>query len=88
MARYRISAPAYIEGEYYFASNVEPAEVVLPDDVAPSRKWEPLDAAASAALEKLGVKKAVSTAPTPPLNPASATPAPARPRRASDREHL
>jgi hypothetical protein len=88
MARYRILAPVYVEGLYHFAAPTFPVELELGDEVAPSRKWEPLDAGAVKALEKLGVKKHASHKPTPQINAAHATPAPARPPRASDKETL
>ena len=88
MARYRIHTPVYVEGVYHFAGPTYPVELELGDEVAPSRKWEPLDEGAVRALEKLGVKKHVSHKPTPEINAAFATPAPARPKRASDKEHL
>ena len=88
MARYRILSPVYVEGVYHFAAPTYPVELELPDEAAPSRKWEPLNDAAVKALEKLGVKKHVSHKPTPEINPAFATPAPARPPRASDKEKL
>lgn len=88
MARYRLISPAFVEGLYHFAAPTFPTEVTLSDDTAPSRHWEPLDEGAVKALEKLGVKKHASHKPTPEINPAFSTPAPARPLRASDKEKL
>lgn len=63
MAKYMITEPAYVgEGVtavYTPASLRNPATLTLPDNMAPSRRWTPLDKAAKEALSRLGVDRAI-----------------------------
>ena len=53
MAKYQISAPAFVGGKHYQADVRNPQTIELPDDEQPSRDWTPLDEAAISAQEKL-----------------------------------
>ena len=64
MAHYLITEPCYVEGVYRFADPRFPLELTVADDTPPSRRWKPLDAAATKALETLTGKKAHAV-PTP-----------------------
>jgi hypothetical protein len=59
MARYMIFTPAIVEGRYIEASMGNPVEIEVANALEPSRKWEPLDKEAVAALAKLDVKKGI-----------------------------
>lgn len=61
MAKYLITEPAVVGTQYFDASAQSPSVIELPDDVDPSQLWEPVDAAAVAALKRLGVKRKVTT---------------------------
>ena len=63
MAKYLISSPAVVDGQFIQASPSGPVVAVFPDSLEPSRTWEPLDKAAVAALKKLGVKKTLAAEP-------------------------
>lgn len=71
MAKYLATQSGYINGQYFEGSVARPVIVEFPDDVAPSRTFEPLDAAAQAALKKLDVDKKLNTewAEVPPPPP-------------------
>lgn len=75
MAKYVIYAPCSLnvgkthDGKVisaYFYAGPEGRTIELPNDVEPSRKWDPLDKAAQAALLKLGVKRDIVRQPEEP----------------------
>jgi hypothetical protein len=63
MARYLLKMPAFIDGDYIAAHPEFPTEKTFPDDMPPSRTWIPLDAAAVAALKRIGVEAKIGEAP-------------------------
>jgi hypothetical protein len=84
MATYQIHQNAYINGTFYEADVNNLKVITLADDVEPSTKWKPIDAAAKAALEALDQKKleAAKEAQALALNPVKVVPAlPKLPKR-------
>jgi hypothetical protein len=63
--KFILTAPAFVDGKYVPASVRDPVVHELPDTIGTehiSRHWKPACKKAKAALEKLGVKAAVTTA--------------------------
>ena len=60
MARYLITAAAFIAGVYYPADVTSPQEITISDTEEPSRKWTPLDDGAKAAQAALFAKDAAN----------------------------
>ena len=63
MAKYLIFAPANVGNQFFDASASAPQTITLPDDVDPSRKWQPLDTGAKKALARLQVNAPIVKAP-------------------------
>lgn len=49
MAFFRLDRPAWVHGTYYAASAQTPIVIEVPDELKPSRTWEPCDGPATAA---------------------------------------
>ena len=67
MARYLITASAYVEKQYFKASMQEPLAIEVSDELVPSKTWKALDEAARVALAKrLGQPVPVADEPVKP----------------------